>query len=187
MEITDNELIIRYRAGDSKAFELLIERHATRIHYFVQRLVGAAEAPDVAQEVWIKVWKYSNRFDVEKSFKTWLFRIARNTCFDYLRKKRPLVFSSLRANDEDESFEDTLLDNRPSAQEIVLTKEMETRLDATLAELPISMREVFVLYYKENLSLPEIAEVLETSVNTIKSRHHRGLQKLRTLIDPKLL
>jgi RNA polymerase sigma-70 factor (ECF subfamily) len=183
MELTDAQLIAQYHSGDTLSLDMIIARHTPRLHYFVARLVGIHNADDVTQDVWVKVWRYSRRFDPKKNFKAWLFSIAKNTAYDYLRKKQPLVFSSLQSGDDDVPFEDVIADERKSAFETVASQELIAALDKALDIFPLQTRMVFDMHYKEGLSLVEIAEVTGTPINTIKSRHLRGLKALREYLE----
>lgn len=183
-EMTDNELVISYREGNKDAFEFLVNRHLKSVYFYCVRLVGKDEANDLAQEVFIKIWKKLKKYDVERSFKVWMFRIARNSCLDYLRKKRPLVFSELKREDDDGgSFEDKIVDKRSGLQERLFEDDKNAELDSALAELPLPTQEVFDLYYRENLKFQEIADTMKLSINTVKSRHRRGLLALREIIE----
>src|SRR5689334_2448612 len=92
---SDVQLIEQYRAGDNQALAKLVNRYAESVRFFVTRLVGKDEADDVAQESFVKAWKNLRKFNVKKSFKVWLFTIARNTSYDYLRKHKMVSFSTL--------------------------------------------------------------------------------------------
>ena len=109
MDESDEDLITGYSNGNQQAFKELIDRYTPQIYNFVVRFVGPDNAPDVTQDVFIKVWKNIEKFDVERAhFKTWLFTIARNTTTDYLRKKKSIVFSDL--DTEEGIFEDNVED-----------------------------------------------------------------------------
>ncbi|MFA6105634.1 MAG: sigma-70 family RNA polymerase sigma factor [Patescibacteria group bacterium] len=180
-ELTDNQLITAYREGDGSAFENLVNRHLKSVYFYCVRLVGKDEANDMTQEVFIKVWKHLNKYDVEKNFKVWLFRIARNTCLDYLRKKQPMVFSDLKKEDE-MSVEENIPDQRKGVEEKLFAADQKSELDTALAKLSIPTQEVFELFYRDELTFNEIAETLKLSVNTIKSRHRRGIVELQKIL-----
>src|SRR3989344_5288766 len=94
MEKVDRELIADYFEGDEKALEELFGRYFRQIYAFLYRYAGnAQDAEDIAQETFLKAWRNLKKFDVNKSFKTWLFAIGKNTAIDFLKKKRALVFS----------------------------------------------------------------------------------------------
>ena len=181
-EMTDNELVSSYRDGNKLAFETLVNRHLKAVYFYCVRLVGKEEANDMAQEVFIKVWKKLNRYDVEKNFRVWLFRIARNTCLDWLRKKRSILFSDLK-KEEDVSVEENIPEQRKGIEEELLAADQKNELDSALLKLSVPEQEVFELYYRDELNFQEIAEALKLSINTVKSRHRRGLQELRKMIS----
>ncbi|MEI7709708.1 MAG: sigma-70 family RNA polymerase sigma factor [bacterium] len=181
---TDEALIALYKNGDQSSFKNLINRYTPPLYNFIARLTNKNDAPDIVQEIFIKVWKNLNRFDASKaSFKTWVFTIARNTATDYLRKKRSLVFSDIE-NGEDEdinSFAENIPDEQllPSAAlEKIQDKEF---LDRILEKLQTSYREVLTLHYQENMTFDEIGKVLNKPLNTVKSQHRRALIELRKL------
>ena len=181
-ELTDQELIAKHLNGDRDAFALLVKRHLRSVYFFCSRLVGAEDANDAAQETFIKVWKNLKKFDDKKSFKVWLYRIARNTCLDQLKKKKSVVFSDLKKEDDESSFEEGLADERKGADEILVDEERKSEIFAAVRRLSIIYQEVFDLYYQEQLTFQEIADVTGTSINTVKSRHRRGLNELRSFL-----
>ena len=86
---SDKQLIINYLKGDEKSLELLIQSYLKPIYSFVYRCTGnTQDAEDVTQEVFVKVWRNLKKFDQRKSFKTWIFAIAKNTAFDHLKKRK---------------------------------------------------------------------------------------------------
>ena len=92
----DKQLIVEYLKGDEKALETLFSRYLKPIYTFVYRLTGnAQDAEDISQEVFVKVWKNLKKYDDTRSFKTWLFTIAKNTAYDLLRKNKEIVFSDI--------------------------------------------------------------------------------------------
>ena len=95
MESNDEEFIKEYLTGNEEALRALIDKYTQSIYNFTVRFTGVLSAPDVTQDVFIKVWKNLKKFDYTKaSFKTWIFTITRNTITDYLRKKKMVTFSS---------------------------------------------------------------------------------------------
>lgn len=179
MERTDEQLVAAYLGGDETLFAVLVDRYMKHLYHFVLQFVNdPAVAEDIVQETFVKVWKHLPRFDETKSFKTWIFAIAKNTTYDALKKKKTLPFSlfvdkegnNTLENRADESLQaDDVLDLEATAQEL-------TKALATIAPL---YRALLVLHYQEYFSLHEIAEILEEPYNTIKSRHQRALRALK--------
>ena len=134
------------------------------------------------QETCIKVWKHLNRFDAKRSFKTWIFAIAKNTAFDALKKKRDLPFSVFfRGEDEEieEPWSDRIVDEAPLPDELLARADAAKLLEQYLRVLPEGFQRILRLHYQDDFSLLEIAEILGEPYNTVKSRHGRALSGLR--------
>lgn len=175
----DTALIRAYRAGDEASFGILLNKHLGSIYSFVFQLVqDGAVAEDVAQETFIKVWRSLDRFDIEKPFRTWLFAIAKNTAYDWLKKKRALPFSAFATAEAEEPFEH-IPDVEPLPDELLMREDAASEVQAAIAGLPEPYRSLIVLVYQEGFSLHESAEVLGESYNTVKSRHQRAVLRLR--------
>lgn len=182
-QLSDEQLVAEYLSGKETALAVLIQRHTKSVLYFVARFCGfGSEAEDVTQEVFIKVWKNLKKFDKTKKFKTWLYRIARNTAIDHLRTKKQLVDLNKFSEDEEDGWGE-LPDFTPSAFDSLVVREQVDKVQAAIAELPEIYRTVLDLYFREELSLAEIAEVLDEPVDTIKSRHRRGVVKLKEQVS----
>ncbi len=178
-EHSDEQVIAAYRTGDETAFSVLVDRYMNHLYHFVLQFVGDREAAeDIVQESFVKAWKHLSRFDQEKSFKTWLFAIAKNTAYDFLKKKKTLPFSVFE-NDEGENA----LENTPGEHEHpedILDREATAEaLEEKLSVLPERYRVLLRLRYQEDFSLHEVATILHEPYNTIKSRHQRALKRLK--------
>ncbi|MFH1162418.1 MAG: RNA polymerase sigma factor [Candidatus Jorgensenbacteria bacterium] len=185
--ITDEQLVEWYLRGDETALRTLFERHLTPVYAFVRRYVGDDDdAKDVTQETLMRAWRHLRTFDQTKRFKTWLFTIAKNTSLNFLRKKKPAAFSELaRGSEANEStFEDLLEDPAPSLEELFDAVRTAEELGGAIAELPPPHRMVLLLYYQDQFTLQEIAEIIGEPLNTVKSRHRRALLALRKLLVP---
>jgi RNA polymerase sigma-70 factor (ECF subfamily) len=172
----DEKLIDNYLKGDEKSLEILIQRYLKPIYSFVYRYVGDEEAEDLTQEVFLKMWRNLKNFKREKNFKTWLFTIARNTCFDFLRKKKKLSTLDLK-----NCF--YLTDSNALPDEIFDGKILKEKIGEALEKLSFKARKVLNLYYNEGLTFREIAEISGEPINTIKSRYQRAISKLKKLIS----
>ena len=179
--LTDQELIAAYARGEEHAFDVLVKRYLQGIYRFLLRLVREKElAEDLAQETFVRAWKKFETFDQTRSFKSWLFAIARYAAFDALKKKQPLRFSELtRGELFEENLEASLPDERPSPHELMLLQEEKGQVEHLLAELPLSSQEVLLLHDDEDLTFQEIAITIKEPLNTVKSRYRRALLQLR--------
>jgi len=187
MNESDSELVLLYRDdGNEAAMTTLVNRYVTLVFNLIVRLVGdRREAEDLTQETFMKMWKALSRFDTEKNFKTWIFAIARNTAIDYLRKKKPVLFSRLNSeNEEGETrFEDNLADDAMLADEVFDRKQSASVLEKAMQTLSLDERVIIILHESDEMTFEEIADVMSKPMNTIKSRYRRALQKLRGIIE----
>jgi len=184
-KIKDEVLVFKSIKGNSKAFELLLDRHLKSVYNFLFRLVGdLPTAQDLTQETFFKAWKNLRHFDRKKSFKTWLFTIARNNAYDHLRKKRPTPFAYFEDN-EGNSWINNMADEEMLPDELLVRIEREKNISKLIKKLPKKYQIILLLRYKDDFSLAEIAEILGQPYNTIKSQHQRGLMKLRKIIENK--
>ncbi len=180
-EITDIEIVKASLDGDVSAFEILVQRYISGIYKFSYYYVrDAAEAEDITQETFIRAWKNLKKFDQEKSFKTWLWTIAKNSSLDFIKKKKPLFFSRIAENDDElSSLLAPYSEREETISHLIDRKILKGGLDKILGTLPASYQAVLSLRYNENLKFVEIAEKLGEPIDTVKSRHRRGLIMLR--------
>ena len=185
---SDEEIIISYLNGDKDAFTEVVNRYLKLIYNFTYRLVGNEKsAEDISQEVFLKAWKNLKKFDTEKSFKTWLFSIAKNSCIDYLRKRKDVSLSTFDSENGGNIIEDNLIDMELMADETFARKQDDEQLDIAMGTLSVIQKEVIILKYVNEMSLSETAEILGMSTDTVKSHHRRALIRLkRHLGAPKL-
>ncbi len=184
---TDRVLIESFLGGDEGSFAALLERHLSMTYKFTYRyLQNVDDTNDVVQEVFIKAWKYIKKFDVNRNFRTWLLTIAKNTALDFLKKKRPVLFSKIEEGDGDlDTFLAPYLSESEGADlpdEALEKRQMKAHLEGVLQGLAPSYRTVLTLRYGEHLKFREIAEILEEPIDTIKSKHRRGLALLQKAI-----
>lgn len=184
MNNTDQELIYQSLEGDDKAFKELLQRHLKNVYAFIYRLTGNTEdSKDITQDTFIKVWKNLKNYKLEYSFKTWLINIAKNTAIDYLRKKRPILFSDFDNNDEVESFEEKLIDTEPLQDELFEIMENKIKVENAISKISIQKRTVLLFHITEGLTFEEISKILNKPINTIKSQYRRALLDLKKIIS----
>ena len=182
---SDEQLIIDHLKGDKEALEILIKRYLKSIYSFVYHFGGnSQEVEDITQEVFVKVWRNLKRFDRNKKFKTWIFTIAKNTCFDWQKKKRTVPFSVLD-NEGELSFAETIKDPAPLPNELLEKQDINIRLNKAVESLSPKYQMILLLRYNHHFTFREIAESLGESIDTIKTRHKRGIAILRKLLKIK--
>jgi len=180
---SDEQLIARYLKGDEESLEFLIKKYLQPIYSFVARYVGGqGDAKDITQEIFLKVWKNLKKFDSQRSFKTWIFSIAKNASIDFLRKKKALPFSAWKNEKGDNALTETLADPSPLPDELVARADAGEKLRLTMELLVPNYRTVLYLRYNDHFTFREIAETLEEPLHTIKSRHRRALIMLKKLL-----
>jgi RNA polymerase sigma-70 factor, ECF subfamily len=179
--IEDGALMLRYRDGDLRAFEILYARHKGPLYRYLQRLCRDPDvANDLFQEVWSKVIASRERYEVRAQFNTFLFRIAHNCAVDHFRRTGK---SGAAHRADVTELEEVLPGNeaeRPDAQ--LSEAEVRAAFKQALDDLPAEQRDVFVLYEESGLSLEEIGTVTGVAMETAKSRLRYALAKLRAAL-----
>lgn len=178
--MSDNELISKYLGGDESALETLIARYLKAIYSFAYRLTGnTQDAEDISQEVFVKVWKNLKKYDDTRSFKTWLFTIAKNTAYDSLRKKKEIVFSDFENNDGNSEIENDISTLEILPEDLLIKGEDVAALETAIKKLPFNYRTVLFLKETEELTFDEIGHILDKPLNTIKSHYRRAILSLK--------
>jgi RNA polymerase sigma-70 factor (ECF subfamily) len=178
------------RSGEEEAYEELVEKFQVPVFSLVSRLLNdPVEASDVTQEVFVKIFRGVGAFRGQSSLKTWVYRIAVNEAYNHRRWFRRKRGNEVGLDDEQcdgMTFEDVLKDHGRSPFEITMDHETRERIELALRALKPAFRAAVVLRDVEGLSYEEIAEVLEISLGTVKSRILRGREALRQLLGNNL-
>ncbi|HUP19694.1 MAG TPA: sigma-70 family RNA polymerase sigma factor [Gemmatimonadota bacterium] len=188
--LTDSELVQLFLGGEPRRFQQLVERYQSRMVNFIHRSIGDRDrAEDLAQEVFIRVYRHIRRFDQSKKFSTWIYTIASNLAKNELRNRsrNPLVlFQSLTSNWDDDhrplQFEDSSM--RPD--DLYRKRHLQQMVERAAEELPPHHREVFILREVDGKSYEEIAEITGTQLGTVKSRLNRARNRFAQIIEPWL-
>lgn len=182
--LTDEDLILLYLKGDFLALENLFKRYLKQVYNFVFRFVNDKHiAQDLTQEIFLKVFKNIKKFKKDKNFRIWLFKIARNAIYDFFKKKKEFIFSDFeKEDDKDFKFEDYLL-TEEGLSKIYNDYYLLEKLKQEINKLKEKDKMLYLLYYEQDYKLNEIAEILEESLNTVKSRHRRLVLKLKAIIN----
>ena len=188
--LEDQRLLSALQNGDELAYEQLIERFQTSVYNLAYRLLNdQADASDVLQEVFLKVFRNVNSFRGDSTLRTWLYRIAVNESHN----RRRWLFRHRRGETTiEETFEDNetrerpLMDNGESPFDFTLNREAQILLEEGLAAINPVYRSVLVLREIEDMSYDEISTILEVSIGTVKSRIGRGREALRKYLATRL-
>lgn len=185
-DITDEEAMGRFQTGDTKCFDLLLNRHNRGVFRFILRMVGGnvTIAEDLLQEVFIKVVEHKMNFDRNKRFASWLYRMARNHVIDFIRKEKyrnhlPLDNEIGFDRDSNITHLELIRSNEPTQEEQLIKQEVRDQIFTQLDLLKYEHREVFILREIEGLKFDEIAEITDSNINTVKSRHRYAFKELR--------
>ena len=175
----DVRLMALVAGGDMVAFEKLVERHQALVAGTVARMLGSnADVEDIAQQVFIRVWKSAGRYVARAKFTTWLLKITRNLVFNEMRraKRHPHVPVQIDPDAEEIPLKDEMTAT-PDAT--LLQSELQEAIDKAITQLPNTQRMALVLRRYEELSYEEIADVLDLSVPAVKSMLFRARTELR--------
>ena len=167
------EWMARIGEGDMEALRLLVETHQARVIGTISKMLGSdAEAEDLAQQVFIRVWKSAPRYRPTAKFTTWLFRITRNLVFNELRRKRHFA-------DQAEEIPEPTERGDKEPDRVLMGEELQLAIQDAINRLPDSQRMAIILRRYEEMAYEEIAKVMGTTVPAVKSILFRARAELR--------
>jgi RNA polymerase sigma-70 factor, ECF subfamily len=175
----DVRLMESIARGDTAAFEQLIERHQALVIGTVARMLGSnSDVEDLAQQVFLRVWRSASRYVPKAKFTTWLLKITRNLVFNEMRrtKRQALVPMQAEGQTEELPMKD---ESVQSPAEALLEHELQKAIEDAIIELPVTQRMALVLRRYEGRSYEEIGDILDLSVPAVKSVLFRARTELR--------
>jgi RNA polymerase sigma-70 factor (ECF subfamily) len=172
----DRELAARCLAGDREAFEGLYRQHGSRLYNLTYRMVGAGEAEDLLQDVFLLAFRKLDSYRGESSLGTWLYRLAVNLCLDHLRSRHGQMAQVTDSLDED-GAPAVAAPGRPAEAGVA-----RMDLERAIEQLPPSYRAAFVLHDVEGYQHDEIARLLGIAEGSSKSLLHKARMRLRRLL-----
>ncbi len=178
--LTDEELVRDFLAGDHAAFEELATRYQPAIMNMAYRLLGnRSDAGDVCQEVFVLLLRKLGSFRGEAKFSTWLYRVSLNACHDYARRSRRNVSLSESPGDDLPEIEQRLADDGLEAPEASMERaEVQKAVREAISRLPYKFKEIIYLHDISGYNYKEVAEILDISLGTVKSRLNRARNRL---------
>jgi RNA polymerase sigma-70 factor (ECF subfamily) len=186
----DAALMLRVKRGDRLAFEALVDKYKQSVVNVIARTLGdPIEAEDLAQNVFVQVFRSAQRYQASAKFSTWLYTIARNLCLNEIRRRSRHPADSLdRAHPDHEEQPSRQIEDRTTSSppEVLLRNELEQKVREALDTLPANQRAAIVLFQEEEMAYEEIAKVLGCSLPATKSLIHRGRATLRQKLKPYL-
>ena len=189
MEPTDATFVARTRAGESDAFQVLVERHSRALFRLAFRMTAnQQDAEDVVQESFLRAYKQLNKFDQRASFGTWLYRIAANCSLDLVRARKRRsehVAAGVSENgDNVEEIVSQLPAQEPTPERMALSGEVRERVAEAMRELSANERTAFVLRHFEGMKIEEVGRILDCQPGAAKHSVFRAVQKLRRSLEP---
>jgi len=182
LEPADEHLVSLSKDGNLDAFNSLVERYQGSVFNLCLRLVadrGAAE--DATQEAFLSAYRSISRFD-GGNFRSWLFRIAANQCKDELRRRGRRPVEAFRSADPDDNYQAEIPDSGETAPEYIERIELGEAIQGALMSLQFEQRQAILLADLHGYHYEEIATITGSNVGTVKSRIHRGRERLRALL-----
>ena len=180
---SDIELMLRTKSGDDSAYSELMRRHYKGVVNYIYRFTHVQEnSEDLAQEVFMRIYKSAKNYEPEAKFSTWLYKIATNVCLTNVKKKKPdysldeIVENSGEVSDSHSTISDELL----------YRKEIKTMIVKAMESLPEREKIAIMLCKYQGLSYEEVSQVLDCSVGAVKAYVHRGRMKLIDKLKPYL-
>ncbi len=188
--MSDESLMLLYRAGDLSAFRELYRRHHRGLYSFIAWRCPRKEwVDDIMQDSWANLHQARARYQPQASFRTYLFQIARNRLIDMLRQNRLVLASELKTNtdagEDDIQFQNMtdMLCETPSPDAVLGQRQEHDALHAAIRTLPSEQREALILQQFNDMSLEEISVLVAAPVETVKSRLRYAMKKLRQQLE----
>ena len=174
----DTDLVTRAAAGDASAFHTLVERHRAMVYRMAYQFAGNHhDAEDIAQDVFIKVYRALDRFRQDAQVTSWLYRIVMNACIDHRRRQAPAGWAPFTEDAEVRMLNTP--EEGPGPEEQAYGGQLGDVLEQEIARLPPGQRLVFMMRHHEGLKLIEIAEALGLAEGTVKRQLHAAVHRLR--------
>ena len=178
MTSADTDLISRAAGGDPSAFQALVERHRSMVYRIAYQFAGNHhDAEDIAQDVFIKVYRSLDRFRQDAQLTSWMYRIVMNACIDHRRRQRPA--SAAPFGDEAEQRMLNTPEDTPGPEDRAYAGELGQVLESEIGRLPNGQRVVFVMRHHQGMKLCEIADALGLAEGTVKRQLHAAVHRLR--------
>ncbi len=174
----DTDLISRAAGGDVSAFQALVEQHRSMVYRVAYQFAGNHyDAEDIAQDVFIKVYRSLDRFRRDAQLTSWMYRIVMNACIDHRRRHRPGV--AVPFGEEAEQRILNTPEDRPGPEERAYAGELGQAIEGEIGRLPPGQRVVFIMRHHQGKKLCEIAEALGLAEGTVKRQLHAAVHRLR--------
>ena len=182
--VNDEELVEKVKNGDIDAFEEVIAKYEKRVFSLIYNMLkNDNDIEDIAQEVFVKVYRNIHKFKGNSSLYTWIYRITTNLCLDYMKKQKSVIYIDEKLQLDDGEVEFQIPCEEKLQDELYEEKEIKRKLEKCIAKLPDKQRVMIVLRDIKGFSYEEISDILEMKLGTVKSQINRARLKLKELLE----
>ncbi len=182
--MSDEELVEKVKKGDVDAYEEIVKKYENKVFGIVYHMIkNQNDVEDLAQEVFIKVYKNLSKFKGDSSLYTWIYKITVNLCLDEMKKRKNIIYLDEKLEVEDGELERELPSSDKTQIELYEEKELKENLHKCIGKLPEKQRVMIVLRDIKGFSYEEIAEITSVKLGTVKSQINRARLKLKELLD----
>lgn len=174
-EMTDQELITQFQVQETreKAYSVLVKRYQEPLYWHIRRMVVSHDdSNDILQNVFIKVWRFLENFRNESSLSTWLYQIANNETYTFIEKEKKKMSISMSGNED-------IFANKLKSEKGFDANQAEWKLQMAIQSLPEKQKAVFCLRYYDEMPYEKMAEILGSSVGSLKSQYHTAAKKIQ--------
>lgn len=182
--MSDEELVEKIKKGDIDAYEEIIKKYENKVCGIIYHMIkNQNDVEDLAQEVFIKVYKNLSKFKGDSSLYTWIYKITVNLCLDEVKKRKNIIYLDEKLEIEDGELERELPSSDKTQVELYEEKELKEKLHKCIGKLPEKQRVMIVLRDIKGFSYEEISEITSVKLGTVKSQINRARLKLKELLD----
>lgn len=182
--MTDEELVEKVKKGDADVYEKIIQKYQSKVFGLIYNMTkNQNEIEDLAQEVFIKIYKNLGKFKGESSLYTWIYKITVNLCLDEMKKRKNVIYLDEKIEVDDGEVNRELPSEDKSQEKLYEEKELQEKLHNCINKLPEKQRVMIVLRDIKGFSYEEISKITDVKLGTVKSQINRARLKLKELLD----
>lgn len=182
--MTDEELVEKVKKGDADVYEKIIQKYQSKVFGLIYNMTkNQNEIEDLAQEVFIKIYKNLGKFKGDSSLYTWIYKITVNLCLDEMKKRKNVIYLDEKIEVDDGEVNGELPSEDKSQEELYEEKELQEKLHNCINKLPEKQRVMIVLRDIKGFSYEEISKITDVKLGTVKSQINRARLKLKELLD----
>ena len=182
--MTDEELVEKVKKGDADVYEKIIQKYQSKVFGLIYNMTkNQNDIEDLAQEVFIKIYKNLGKFKGESSLYTWIYKITVNLCLDEMKKRKNVIYLDEKIEVDDGEVNRELPSEEKSQEKLYEEKELQEKLHNCINKLPEKQRVMIVLRDIKGFSYEEISKITDVKLGTVKSQINRARIKLKELLD----